>query len=469
MGLSIGIGGRATNQFSPTTLRSFEAGKRYVEGQAIVEDGALYIAAASFQAGEAFDPGDWTRIGTAPGELESKQNKLVAGDNMEISDEDDPLSPVIRAKTIQPDTAAEEGQIADARKTAAMIAEAARSTHNRGKVISAYTPVTVYSLHPGFAITTGSSGYQLGDSLQYGLKYIDILLVVTAVDTEGAVTDVSVSSLGASDVDFAPEGGATILPMHGGHGTGFSIQAESGADLGTILSDIVSPQPNDEVRVVLDETHSGQSWDWVYADYNGDGIHNWVSLAPAGGTRDFYLNPLETGEIEDSAVTDAKLGSRTLTDSDASETLPETSTLSTILQTIRNCLKWLAAQFDIDAGHNHDGVNSRALARYLVEPDYMNKETTNRITANNGTWTVPEGYTGFIRWYVVAYKDIVTKLLTINGKIVQQLSDYETSGVNDIVPIMIFPGDVIQISARNVSGNLGTSNIFASRQKEFWD
>ena len=301
---------------SSTTLRSFEAGKHYLEGQAIAEDGVLYIASVNFEAGDTFDPGDWTRIGVAPGELESKQNKLVAGDNMEISDEDDPLSPVIRAKTIQPDTAAEEGQIADARKTAAMIAEAARSTHNRGKVISAYTPVTVYSLHPGFAITTGSSGYQLGDSLQYGLKYIDILLVVTAVDTEGAVTDVSVSSLGASDVDFAPEGGATILPMHGGHGTGFSIQAESGADLGTILSDIVSPQPNDEVRVVLDETHSGQSWDWVYADYNGDGIHNWVSLAPAGGTRDFYLNPLETGEIEDSAVTDAKLGSRTLTDAD---------------------------------------------------------------------------------------------------------------------------------------------------------
>jgi hypothetical protein len=246
-----------------------------------------------------------------------KQNKLKTGDNIEINI-NDPLNPIIRTKTVTPDVNLADGQVADAKKTAAMIAEAVRNTHNRGKVISAYSPAKVWAVsEPSVNITNPGTNYQTGDSLQYGLKYIDILFVVKEVDSNGAVIDYTISSLGANDTDFSTTN-PTLLTMHGGHGTGFTIESACEKVDGTTLANIANPQPNDEIRVVLDETHSLQSWDWIFADYNGDGIYNWVSLAPAGNTRDFYTEPVKSGEIDSKAVTDTKIAD-CITESDITE------------------------------------------------------------------------------------------------------------------------------------------------------
>jgi hypothetical protein len=243
-------------------------------------------------------------------EAMKKQNLLTAGNNIDISNVD-ALHPVITAKTIMPDVNASDGEIADAKKTAAMIAEAVRSTHNRGKVISAYAPAQVWTLSSSsIAIPDRGIGYDVGDSVQYGLNYIDILLVITQVDETGAVLDYTISSTGANNVDFTAEAQAGLV-MAGGSGMGFTIQGICDQGEGTTLADIPDPQPNDEVSVVLDETHSGQLWTWIFADYNGDEIYNWVSLAPAGNTRDFYLDPIETGEIAQRAITDTKVADYT--------------------------------------------------------------------------------------------------------------------------------------------------------------
>lgn len=84
-----------------------------------------------------------------------------------------------------------------------------------------------------------------------------------------------------------------------------------------------------------------------------------------------------------------------LADDPASSALPSTGTFANILQTVRNCLKWMVAQFNTDTGHNHDGVNSREVAvNKMWVPDYANMETTNRISTNSGSWIVER--TGFV-------------------------------------------------------------------------
>jgi hypothetical protein len=64
------------------------------------------------------------------------------------------------------------------------------------------------------------------------------------------------------------------------------------------------------------------------------------------------------GEIQDAIESALKA---TLTDAAASDALPETteSTVASLLQTIRNFLKWTASLFDVDTGHDHDGENSK--------------------------------------------------------------------------------------------------------------
>jgi hypothetical protein len=96
--------------------------------------------------------------------------------------------------------------------------------------------------------------------------------------------------------------------MHSGHGTGFTIQSTSQNVAGTTLVDIPNPQPNDEVRIVLDETHSDQSCRGTgFLPITTVTISATGCLATAGSTRDFYTRPIQTGEIEGKAVTDAKI------------------------------------------------------------------------------------------------------------------------------------------------------------------
>jgi hypothetical protein len=69
---------------------------------------------------------------------------------------------------------------------------------------------------------------------------------------------------------------------------------------------------------------------------------------------------IDTSKLVDGAVTDAKLGSRTLTDAGADSTLVAVAakTLTSWLQGIRNNLKALFGKFDPAIGHTHNGVDS---------------------------------------------------------------------------------------------------------------
>jgi hypothetical protein len=294
--------------------------------------------------------------------LPGKQNSLTPGSNISISTTD-PLAPVISAITIQPDVNAADGQVADAKLTAGMIAEVARATHNRGKVISAYTPVQVWSML-GNTVTAAGAGYEVGDSLQYGLDLEDVLLVVTAVGASGEVTAFTVSANGASDEDP----GTGDYSFVGGHGTGFVLGITFEQTTGTVLADVPNPQPNDTVRVVLDEIHSGQTWDYVYADYNGDLIYNWVSLAIAGSSRNFYSDPIERAEIAAKAVVDSKVDDHT---TDATIVESDTKFLGGVVYSFTELKRAIVAKINALFTNKLDKVTSTATLEraYIVKPD----------------------------------------------------------------------------------------------------
>jgi hypothetical protein len=116
-------------------------------------------------------------------------------------------------------------------------------------------------------------------------------------------------------------------------------------------------------------------------------VFTWeAALVISEAQRNFTANPIVTNEITDNSVTDAKLGSRTLTDATAASTLPATGMLTAILQTVRNCLKWLAAQFDTGTGHSHNGTDSRK-----VSYSDLNDKPTIPAAQVNSDWNATSG------------------------------------------------------------------------------
>ena len=108
-------------------------------------------------------------------------------------------------------------------------------------------------------------------------------------------------------------------------------------------------------------------------------IFSWeMALIVSEAQRNFTADPIKTNEISDNSVTDAKLGNRTLTDAAAANTLPATGTLTSILQTVRNCLKWLVELFNTSTGHDHNGTNSKKVS-------YNDLNDTPSIPAAPGT------------------------------------------------------------------------------------
>jgi hypothetical protein len=315
-------------------------------------------------------------------EVDQKQNKLKAGKNIDISNAD-PLNPKITGTTVAPDVTLDNGLAADAKTTAAMIAEAVRSTHDRGTVIGAYAAAQVYKADT-ITINHAGAGYFVGDSLQFGLKYIDLLLVVTGVGGSGEITTFTVSSNGANNSDFAD----TDIALHGGAGSGATVDITTVQGAGTTLADVPNPQPNDKVRVAIDEIHSNQAWDWSYADYNGDGVYNWVAYAPAGSSgsgdssRDFFVDPIIAAELGVNAANDDKIGSRALTDE------PESGTLITVtarkltewIQGIRNNLKYLLAHFIISSPAQGDIALRQDGTAFLNKPVDVTAQFKSAIT-----------------------------------------------------------------------------------------
>jgi hypothetical protein len=244
-------------------------------------------------------------------EVQEKQNKLTAGANVEISTAD-PHNPVITAKTVLPEVTSPDGLIADAKLTAGLIAAAAAVTRDRGVVVSAYADKMVY-VADEIAIEYRGGNYALGDSLQYAPPngLMDVLVVATELGSGDSIEGFTVSSPGASETDFA---GSDIPFTTSGAGVLATFNITTKPEAGRKLADVVNPTEGDVVRVLVDETHGGQMYQYTFADTNGDGLAHWISLSAVGSTRDFFTEPIQSGElgakvVEDGKVADTDTGS----------------------------------------------------------------------------------------------------------------------------------------------------------------
>jgi hypothetical protein len=147
-------------------------------------------------------------------------------------------------------------------------------------------------------------GYAVGDALILSNpdSKIDAIVVINAVNINGGVSTLSISKKGS--FENAPSSFATS----GGTGYGCTLMVTTSLEPNSTLDDIVSPVKNDVGIVLEDEIHAGQAWQWIFADYNGDGVYNWVPLAPHNVNRDFFVNPIQEGEIAPGAVQPGNIG-----------------------------------------------------------------------------------------------------------------------------------------------------------------
>jgi hypothetical protein len=107
------------------------------------------------------------------------------------------------------------------------------------------TPVN-YAIEDGFIITEAGSDYVQGDALIVPSPLIDAVFIVNTV---------SVSKRGLFPAQVSGQ-----RACYGGHGSGCAITVTSALAPNTTLADISDPQPNDEVIVLKDETHSNERY-----------------------------------------------------------------------------------------------------------------------------------------------------------------------------------------------------------------
>jgi hypothetical protein len=168
-----------------------------------------------------------------------------------------------------------------AQQSAEIAGTAASGTKDRGTVVNALTSQgTGYGI-TAVSITDGGEDYEAGDALIMGdsESLVDAILVVDAVDGDGAITDISISKSGVW-----PSQNLGALTVSGGHGTGFDPGFTVSQVAYTTLANIAVPTLNDSAYVVQDEVHNNSTYLWKYADYNGDGVANWVPITAFGST-----------------------------------------------------------------------------------------------------------------------------------------------------------------------------------------
>ena len=203
---------------------------------------------------------------------------------------------------------AEQGKYLDNRITQAM-----QSTHNRGVVLNALTSQGQNYSVTNATINNGGTGYRDGDALllvSEELK-IDSIIVVETIDSNGAITAISLSKGGS----FVSDPAGTGVSYVGGSGSGATFDITSSLVDNITLEDITNPQPNDFATVIQDELHNNVIYVWQYADFNGDGTYNWVSGYPVqADQRDFTVDPITVNELATNAVSTVKIvdGSVTL-------------------------------------------------------------------------------------------------------------------------------------------------------------
>ena len=203
---------------------------------------------------------------------------------------------------------AEQGKYLNNRITQAM-----QSTHNRGVVLNALTSQGQNYSVTNATINNGGTGYRDGDALllvSEELK-IDSIIVVETIDSNGAITAITLSKGGS----FVSDPAGTGVSYVGGSGSGATFDITSSLVDNITLEDITNPQPNDFATVIQDELHNNVIYVWQYADFNGDGIYNWVSGYPVqADQRDFTVDPITVNELATNAVSTVKIvdGSVTL-------------------------------------------------------------------------------------------------------------------------------------------------------------
>lgn len=190
---------------------------------------------------------------------------------------------------------------------AGQIVTAAQSSHDRGVVMNALVSQSGNYGLDSLTIDTGGSGYVAKEALIISSPsaLLDAIIVVETVGGGGAILTYSISKRGAWAA--APAAGGLVIS--GGTGSGLAITPAFTSAANLTVLDIVGPQPNDQALVLQDELHSGDEWVWRFADFNGDGVFNWVPWSKNDTVpRDFQANPIQAAEIAASAVTEIQGG-----------------------------------------------------------------------------------------------------------------------------------------------------------------
>jgi hypothetical protein len=204
----------------------------------------------------------------------------------------------------------DSNKVADAKQVQELLASASGAHRMRGVVVSAKTAIQVYEMFNVEGINTGGTGYSAGDTLVHGFDAQDLVLTVESVAGNGVVQTVSVVRQGIS---ISNPGTTANLPFNSvsGTGSGFFASVSQQTAQGSVLADVTAPELGDIVRVIKDELHSGNSWEWIYADLDDGGVMTpeWIPYATAEAVnRDFTVDPIQTSEIANGAVTDLKVG-----------------------------------------------------------------------------------------------------------------------------------------------------------------
>ena len=226
-------------------------------------------------------------------ELNKKVNIVDIKNDLTSADTDKPLS-------------AYQGKVLDEK-----IALAQQSTHDRGVTLNALTSQGQNYTITAVAINNAGTNYTVGDTLFLTSDMaVDAIINVTAVNNSGAITSISLGQGGAFTTAPTSPSSAFV----GGTGNGATFNLTTSQVNNSILADISNPQPNDFATVLADEIHNNLRYVWKYADIDGDGTYEWISGYPVTNIeRNFYNDPIQTGEIDTNAVTTVKIANNNVT------------------------------------------------------------------------------------------------------------------------------------------------------------
>jgi hypothetical protein len=207
-----------------------------------------------------------------------------------------------------------------------------------------------------------------------------------------------------------------------------------------------------------------------------------LEIDSVSGKRQVKAGGIGTTQLASGAAADNVIGNRQVEDNPASDVLPEADTGFTLaqwLQKIRDNLKFALSKFiaKVDGVEPNASRNVQVLRRItlaeaqaliddptqaepgvkyyvpetgdlLIErPDYANQETINRITTNNGSWTVDRP--GYVNAQVYNGNVTATRSIFINDKLVMRNGPpySDAWGV-----YQVSKGDVIILSSGSTTG-----------------